>query len=159
MNRPDKLNAINDAMFAALLRIAEHLAADRSVRAVVLTARGGILRRARPKQLRSFLHEGHRGIVPSPSQVIPGRRGPGHQSGARQSSSVATGDRVGQGFAASRKGGTLAVTSVSNVASVGLSVSPFELAMFQKRIQGVLYGRSPRAWTCPGSSRCTRRAS
>lgn len=40
MNRPDKLNALDSAMFDALVETATRLAADRSVRAVVLSGEG-----------------------------------------------------------------------------------------------------------------------
>ena len=40
MNRPDKLNALDGAMFAALAETGEALAADASVRAVVLSGEG-----------------------------------------------------------------------------------------------------------------------
>ncbi|HTC80659.1 MAG TPA: alcohol dehydrogenase catalytic domain-containing protein, partial [Acidimicrobiia bacterium] len=50
------------------------------------------------------------------------------------------GQDVGQAFSAIRKAGTVAVTGVGNVTAVGIPVSLFELTMYQKRIQGVLYG-------------------
>jgi S-(hydroxymethyl)glutathione dehydrogenase/alcohol dehydrogenase len=53
---------------------------------------------------------------------------------------VVTSEHVGQAFSTIRKAGTLAVTGVSNIAEVGIPVSLFELSMFQKRIQGVLFG-------------------
>ena len=40
MNRPDKLNALDAAMFEALIETGQRLAADRSVRAVVLSGEG-----------------------------------------------------------------------------------------------------------------------
>src|SRR4051794_16367912 len=40
LNRPDKLNALDGAMVAAILDVGEALAADRSVRAVVLSGEG-----------------------------------------------------------------------------------------------------------------------
>lgn len=40
MNRPDKMNALDPAMFAALVEAGDQLAADRSVRAVVLSGEG-----------------------------------------------------------------------------------------------------------------------
>ena len=47
LNRPEKLNALDPAMFDALVDAGERLAADPSVRAVVLSGRGsGVLRRA-----------------------------------------------------------------------------------------------------------------
>jgi len=53
---------------------------------------------------------------------------------------VVTGAHVGAAFAAIRKAGTVVVTSASNVQDVGLPVPLIELSMFQKRIQGTLYG-------------------
>src|SRR5689334_24156952 len=40
LNRPDKLNAVDNAMFHALVEAGESLKADRSVRAVVLSGAG-----------------------------------------------------------------------------------------------------------------------
>src|SRR2546423_4070394 len=40
LNRPDKLNALDGAMVAGILEVGEALAADRSVRAVVLSGEG-----------------------------------------------------------------------------------------------------------------------
>lgn len=40
LNRPDKRNAMNDAMRAEFIAALEHLAADRQVRAIVLTGNG-----------------------------------------------------------------------------------------------------------------------
>lgn len=54
---------------------------------------------------------------------------------------------IGEGFQAIRKGGTLVVTGVGPAAEDELipGVNAFGLAMFQKRIQGALYGmKSPR---------------
>ena len=53
---------------------------------------------------------------------------------------VLTGEHIAQAFEAVRKGGTVVVTAVAPMAAVGIPVSPFMLAMFQKRIQGCLYG-------------------
>lgn len=49
-------------------------------------------------------------------------------------------EHVGQAFAAISKGGTVAVTGISGVSEPLPSASMFELSMYQKRIQGVLYG-------------------
>ena len=53
---------------------------------------------------------------------------------------VIKGEHVAQAFTAIRKAGTVAVTAVGNAMECGIPVNLFELAMFQKRIQGVLYG-------------------
>jgi S-(hydroxymethyl)glutathione dehydrogenase/alcohol dehydrogenase len=53
---------------------------------------------------------------------------------------VIKGEHVAQAFTAIRKGGTVAVTGIGSAMDVGLPISLFELSMFQKRLQGVLYG-------------------
>lgn len=53
---------------------------------------------------------------------------------------VLKGEHIGQAFDAVRKGGTIAVVGLGPVTDMNIPVSPFILAMFQKRIQGVLYG-------------------
>src|SRR5436305_10457454 len=40
LNRPDKINALDPAMFAAIVEAGEAIKADRSVRAVVLSGEG-----------------------------------------------------------------------------------------------------------------------
>jgi len=52
---------------------------------------------------------------------------------------VIKGEHVSAAFSAIRKAGTLAVTGVGNIAE-SATINLFELAMFQKRIQGVLFG-------------------
>jgi NDMA-dependent alcohol dehydrogenase len=52
---------------------------------------------------------------------------------------------VGHAFKAIRKGGTVAVAALGSLSEFGIPASLFELAMYQKKIQGVLYGiGSPR---------------
>jgi NDMA-dependent alcohol dehydrogenase len=52
---------------------------------------------------------------------------------------------VGQAYNATSKAGTIVVTAVGNVNTIGIPVPLMELAMYQKRFQGVLYGiGSPR---------------
>jgi NDMA-dependent alcohol dehydrogenase len=54
-------------------------------------------------------------------------------------------ENVGDAFSAIRKGGTVVVTAVGSMAEVGIPAGLVEMAMYQKRIQGVLYGMgSPR---------------
>jgi len=53
---------------------------------------------------------------------------------------VVQGEHVGQAVASIRKGGTVVLTGVARMDEVGLPVSPFELVMMQKRIQGAIYG-------------------
>jgi S-(hydroxymethyl)glutathione dehydrogenase/alcohol dehydrogenase len=53
---------------------------------------------------------------------------------------VTRGEHIGQAFDAVRKGGTIAVVGIGPVSDMNIPVSPFILTLFQKRIQGVLYG-------------------
>ena len=53
---------------------------------------------------------------------------------------VLTGEHVAEAFDSVRKAGTVVVTAVAPMATVGIPISPFVLAMFQKRLQGCLYG-------------------
>jgi S-(hydroxymethyl)glutathione dehydrogenase/alcohol dehydrogenase len=49
-------------------------------------------------------------------------------------------EHLGEAFSAISKGGTLVVTGVGRYDAIGVPVSIMELAMFEKRIQGVCYG-------------------
>jgi NDMA-dependent alcohol dehydrogenase len=49
-------------------------------------------------------------------------------------------DYIGQAFESVRKGGTVVVTAAGRMNDVGIPISPFVLAMYQKRIQGCLFG-------------------
>jgi S-(hydroxymethyl)glutathione dehydrogenase/alcohol dehydrogenase len=53
---------------------------------------------------------------------------------------VVTSAHVGEGFSSIRKGGTVVVTGMGKMNEVGIPVGLFELTMYQKRIQGCLYG-------------------
>ena len=55
---------------------------------------------------------------------------------------VVKGEHVAQAFAATRKAGTVVVTGLGNLMEVGIPVSLGELTLFQKRIQGSLFGAS-----------------
>jgi S-(hydroxymethyl)glutathione dehydrogenase/alcohol dehydrogenase len=55
---------------------------------------------------------------------------------------VTDGGHVAQGVDAIRKGGTCVVTGVGKIDGVGIPVSPTMLTLFQKRIQGALFGGS-----------------
>jgi NDMA-dependent alcohol dehydrogenase len=55
---------------------------------------------------------------------------------------VVKGEHVGQAFSAIRKAGTVVVTGLGDITEVGLPVSIGELTLFQKRIQGSLFGAS-----------------
>lgn len=53
---------------------------------------------------------------------------------------VLQGEHVAEAFDAVRKGGTVVVTAVAPMALDTIPISPFVLAMYEKRIQGCLYG-------------------
>jgi len=53
---------------------------------------------------------------------------------------------VGEAFAAIRKAGTVVVTGLGDVTDVGIPVSLFEMTLYQKRIQGSLYGEMNPTW-------------
>jgi Zn-dependent alcohol dehydrogenase len=55
---------------------------------------------------------------------------------------VTDGDHVAQGVDAIRKGGTCVLTGIGKAAGIGIPVSPTMLTLFQKRIQGSLFGAS-----------------
>jgi NDMA-dependent alcohol dehydrogenase len=55
---------------------------------------------------------------------------------------VIHGEHIGQAFSAIRKAGTVVVTGLGDLMEVGLPVSLAELTLFQKRIQGSLFGGS-----------------
>ncbi|MFE9975643.1 NDMA-dependent alcohol dehydrogenase [Streptomyces hirsutus] len=58
---------------------------------------------------------------------------------------VIEGQNIADGFNAVRKAGTVVVTSMGSPLTTGVPVNLFEISMFQKRIQGALYGMgSPR---------------
>lgn len=58
---------------------------------------------------------------------------------------VRTGEHIGQAFSAIRKAGTVVVTGLGNYRDATIPVNLIELSMYQKRIQGCLYGNgSPR---------------
>jgi S-(hydroxymethyl)glutathione dehydrogenase/alcohol dehydrogenase len=53
---------------------------------------------------------------------------------------VMSGEHVAQAFDSVRKAGIVVVTAVAPAAEIGIPISPFMLAMFQKRLQGALFG-------------------
>jgi S-(hydroxymethyl)glutathione dehydrogenase/alcohol dehydrogenase len=55
---------------------------------------------------------------------------------------IMKGEFLAEAFAAIRKGGTVVATAVGNIAEVGIPVPLFELTLYQKRIQGALFGAS-----------------
>jgi len=62
---------------------------------------------------------------------------------------VATGEDLAAAFAAIRKGGTVVATAAAADTTVGLPVNLLELTMYQKRIQGALYGMGSPAHEIP----------
>jgi NDMA-dependent alcohol dehydrogenase len=54
---------------------------------------------------------------------------------------VTRGEHVAQAFAAIRKAGTVVVTGVGPITEVGLPIAIGELTLYQKRIQGALFGQ------------------
>src|SRR5579875_2150457 len=54
----------------------------------------------------------------------------------------ASGDIVAQAFSSIRKAGTVVVTALGDLSAVGLPISLGELTLFQKRLQGALFGAS-----------------
>lgn len=55
---------------------------------------------------------------------------------------VTTGEHVAAALAAIRKAGTVVVTGLGNIAELGAPISLADITLFQKRIQGSLYGAS-----------------
>ena len=62
---------------------------------------------------------------------------------------ITTGEHVAQAFAAVRKAGTTVVTGTGDMHQVGLPIALSELTLFQKRIQGALFGASNPNWDIP----------
>jgi NDMA-dependent alcohol dehydrogenase len=62
---------------------------------------------------------------------------------------VLTSDNVAEAFSAIRRGGTVVVTAVADEMTMGIPVNLVELAMYQKRIQGVLYGTASPNYEVP----------
>jgi NDMA-dependent alcohol dehydrogenase len=62
---------------------------------------------------------------------------------------VVHGEHIAQAFDAIRKAGTVVVTGVAPMTEVGIPVSPAVLTLFQKRIQGSLYGASNATFDIP----------
>ncbi len=62
---------------------------------------------------------------------------------------VTNGEHVAQAFAAIRKGGTVVVTGAGNTEESGVPIRLGELTMWQKRLQGALFGMSNPTWDIP----------
>ncbi|SDE56532.1 NDMA-dependent alcohol dehydrogenase [Rhodococcus tukisamuensis] len=55
---------------------------------------------------------------------------------------VTTGEHIAQAFSAIRKAGVCVVTGLGMMTDVGIPISPMELTLYQKRLQGSLFGAS-----------------
>jgi len=55
---------------------------------------------------------------------------------------VTKGEHLGQALASIRKAGTVVVTGLGNIAEIGAPISLADITLFQKRIQGSLFGAS-----------------
>lgn len=53
---------------------------------------------------------------------------------------VTTPEHIASAFSAIRKGGTAVVTGLGNGSTVGIPISPIELALYEKKLLGSLYG-------------------
>ena len=53
---------------------------------------------------------------------------------------VTTGEHIAEGFTSIRKAGTLVVTGLGSLADRGVPINAAELVLYQKRIQGSLFG-------------------
>ena len=53
---------------------------------------------------------------------------------------VTKGEHVAEGFDAIRKGGTVVMTGIGNYGEKGIPISPTEMTLWQKRLQGAIYG-------------------
>jgi S-(hydroxymethyl)glutathione dehydrogenase/alcohol dehydrogenase len=62
---------------------------------------------------------------------------------------VLDGSHLGQAFAAIRKGGTVVATAAAPATAEGIPVNLLEMTMFQKRIQGAIYGMGSPAREIP----------
>jgi NDMA-dependent alcohol dehydrogenase len=62
---------------------------------------------------------------------------------------VTSGEHIAQGVDAIRKGGTVVATGIGKVAEVGIPISTSHVTLFQKRIQGALFGASSPAENIP----------
>jgi S-(hydroxymethyl)glutathione dehydrogenase/alcohol dehydrogenase len=62
---------------------------------------------------------------------------------------VVTGDHLGAAFSAIRKGGIVVATAAAAQSTTGIPVNLLELTMYQKRIQGSLYGMGSPAREIP----------
>jgi NDMA-dependent alcohol dehydrogenase len=59
---------------------------------------------------------------------------------------VIKGEHVGQAMASIRKAGTVVVTGLGDITDVGVPISLADVTLFQKRLQGALFGASNPNW-------------
>src|SRR3954449_12502262 len=59
---------------------------------------------------------------------------------------VIKGEHVGQAMASIRKAGTVVVTGLGDITDVGVPISLADITLFQKRLQGALFGASNPNW-------------
>jgi NDMA-dependent alcohol dehydrogenase len=69
---------------------------------------------------------------------------------------VVRGEHIAQAFSAIRKAGTVVVTGVGSSLEVGIPVSLLELTMYQKRIQGVIFGACNPTYDIPRQAQMYR---
>ncbi|MGO9912952.1 MAG: zinc-binding dehydrogenase, partial [Acidimicrobiales bacterium] len=62
---------------------------------------------------------------------------------------IVHGEHIAQAFSAIRKAGTVVVTGIAPITEIGIPVSIVELTMYQKRIQGSLFGGSSPMYDIP----------
>ncbi len=62
---------------------------------------------------------------------------------------IAEGQHLAEAFASIRKAGTVVLTAMANIDEANIPINLFELAMFQKRIQGALFGMMSPAAAIP----------
>ncbi len=68
---------------------------------------------------------------------------------------VVTQDAIDAAFAVIRKRGTVVVTGLNGPGVKNIQIPSFELTLFEKRIQGALFGGGNRSMTSPGCSSST----
>jgi Zn-dependent alcohol dehydrogenase len=62
---------------------------------------------------------------------------------------VLTGSHIAEAFNAVRKAGTVVVTALGDFSEVGIPIPPSEFVLYQKRIQGALFGGCNPLWDIP----------
>ena len=77
LNRPEKLNAIDPAMFEGLCKTGRELAEEKSVRAVVLSGEGRAFCAGLDMASMNAMTQGGNGDLPAPEDVFASPEGPG----------------------------------------------------------------------------------